>query len=512
MHMLDPSGDKDAKLELDECKEKITANLQHDIDYREMSVEDRERMVGPSELTSLHDALAEIGNPRKCLMDIHKTMGSLIEQLEEMLDSMGSGDEMRMEDGEGLKGENEEDVALSGIRLYKGETLLELTERWRFIHKRLYDPDEDKFDLSRVPDVHDNVRFDVLHNPHLGLTSTLEKLYDLAKCMADCVVPQEYGTTRSEKRSVGVKICSPLLEKIRGDLDIARTDNKADMRYMINMDYSADLPINTMGRRIRTRLYFTSESHLHTLLNVLRFASDGEDVLSGPGLEFINQTPELCYLTQVVFRLFEDTHRPMEDPRRFRIEILFSPGATSPPLHLDESNKGADTTRLDTARLHRVEREGLTCREIEESFDSVILENVKNSDDKTDVESLGTPPLPRDDGSIRTPVPVKHVKIEKPVERAQDNMARPRMKSRDFAPKDIRSAPAIASSKKVPAPAKKESPPDKPREEKTPVDLSSKYFWSTVAVGSLLLGSGCLAMALSLGEGKGPRRRHTSRR
>ena len=161
MHMLDPSGDKEVKLDLDECKERITANLQQDINYREMSQEERERMVGPKELTSLHNALAEIGNPRLTLMEIHKTMGYLIEQLEEMLDLMGSGDEMRMEDGEGLRGETPDDFVLSGVKLYKGETLLELTERWRFIHKRLYDVDEDKFDLSRVPDVHDNVRFNV---------------------------------------------------------------------------------------------------------------------------------------------------------------------------------------------------------------------------------------------------------------------------------------------------------------------------------------------------------------
>lgn len=158
MHMLDPSGDKEVKLELDECKENITANLQRDIDFRETSEEDRMQMVGPPSLTSMRDALAEIGNPRKTLMEIVKTMQYLLEQLEEMLDMMGSGDEKRIEGGEGLKGDDENDVALSGIKLYKGETLLELTERWRFIYKRLYDPDDDVFDLSRIPDVHDNVR------------------------------------------------------------------------------------------------------------------------------------------------------------------------------------------------------------------------------------------------------------------------------------------------------------------------------------------------------------------
>jgi inositol-hexakisphosphate/diphosphoinositol-pentakisphosphate 1-kinase len=113
------------------------------------------------------------------------------------------------------------------------------------VYDRLYDDEEDKFDLSRVPDVHDNVRFDCLHNPHLGLSVTLNKLYNLSKDMADCVVvrsclrllvariliifylcqPLEYGTTVAEKRSVGVKICHSLLEKLNTDLLVARTDN-----------------------------------------------------------------------------------------------------------------------------------------------------------------------------------------------------------------------------------------------------------------------------------------------
>lgn len=87
-------------------------------------------------------------------------IGELIDQLEDMLGMMASGDESRIEGGEGLRGEDEHDTALSGVKLYKGETLLELTERWRYLYGRLYDEDKDVFDLSRVPDVHDNVRFE----------------------------------------------------------------------------------------------------------------------------------------------------------------------------------------------------------------------------------------------------------------------------------------------------------------------------------------------------------------
>jgi inositol hexakisphosphate/diphosphoinositol-pentakisphosphate kinase len=160
MHMLDPSGNKEVKMELDECKENITANLQKDIDVDDAAPEEREQLVGPQELTSLHRALKDVGNPKMTLIKIHQTMGELIDQLEEMLGMMGSGDEKRIEGGEGLKGDNEDDVALSGVKLYKGETLLELTERWRFLYKNLYDVDNDVFDLSRIPDVHDNVRFE----------------------------------------------------------------------------------------------------------------------------------------------------------------------------------------------------------------------------------------------------------------------------------------------------------------------------------------------------------------
>jgi inositol hexakisphosphate/diphosphoinositol-pentakisphosphate kinase len=160
MHMLDPSGNTEVKTELEDCKGKITANLQRDLDIQTASQEDLEQLVGPKELSALRSALRNVGNPRKTLFAIHRTMGDLLVELDEMQGAMGSGDELRIEGGEGLRGAEDDDVALSGVKLYKGETLLELTERWRFIHVRLYDAETDRFDLSRIPDVHDNVRFE----------------------------------------------------------------------------------------------------------------------------------------------------------------------------------------------------------------------------------------------------------------------------------------------------------------------------------------------------------------
>lgn len=103
-------------------------------------------------MISLHRALKEIGNPRKTLIAIHSTIGKLVEQLDDMLGELASGDEEVIEGGAGLKGKEENDEALSGIKLYKGETLLELTERWKLLQNKLYDEEKDVFDLSRVPD------------------------------------------------------------------------------------------------------------------------------------------------------------------------------------------------------------------------------------------------------------------------------------------------------------------------------------------------------------------------
>jgi len=578
MHMLDPSGDKDVKLELDECKEKISMNLQEDIDWRDMTEEDRVRLVGPPNITSMREALARVRNPRKTLQSIYETMGTLIKELEDMLHGSKCGVEEKIpEDGDIPHRESEDaDAQLSGVKLYKGETLLELTERWRFIYERLYDTETDTFDLTRIPDVLDNVRFDVLHNPNLCLTSTLHKLYSLAKNMADTVVPQEYGTTLAEKRSVGIKVCSSLLEKIRFDLHIARTDNKTDMRYMINMDYSADLPINTMGRRIRTRLYFTSESHLHTLINVLRFAFNGDScsghdctspVLSPYGMNLLNQSKEVCYLTQIVIRLFEDTSRKFDDPRRFRVEILFSAGATATPIHQARSTKETDLTRLDTEPLQAVGRDGLTCSEIEDFFYTIITERGK-SDGNHDVDAISDPGAPKPPKTPKTPnspttpkmmggsslkSKSKHAadssKSKTSPLRSMESPIESHPEQSESATTKAPELPGISNDANASAPclSPKRSVQISDRAESNDVTVSAKekgtdkgvvgskdqgesngegendnsnkeesarfhkYFYLSIATGTLLLGAGCLVMAMGL-TGRNRRGHYNSRR
>ncbi len=73
------------------------------------------------------------------------------------------------------------------------------------------------FDISKLPEICDNIKFDNLHNPELITEDRLE-LMDKVQALCRVVVPLEYGITTCEKIQVGVKIMHPLLLKIRDDL------------------------------------------------------------------------------------------------------------------------------------------------------------------------------------------------------------------------------------------------------------------------------------------------------
>ena len=115
------------------------------------------------------------------------------------------------------------------------------------------------------------------------------------------------------------------------------------MLYQLDESHADDLRINSLGRSVRTRLYFTSESHMHTLLNVLRYCGE-EDVpiICAEGLDLMDNIKEISYLSQIVIRLFEDRLNPLN----FHCELSFSPGAVNDPIH-DKSDSVAPYVLLD---------------------------------------------------------------------------------------------------------------------------------------------------------------------
>jgi len=89
-------------------------------------------------------------------------------------------------------------------------------------------------------------------------------------------------------------------------------------------------------RHVRTRLYFTSESHIHTLMNLIRYGGlcHVDDKKWQRAMNFLAGVTEFNYMTQVVLMVYEDSRESNEKGEtqakdgvsRFHIELLFSPG------------------------------------------------------------------------------------------------------------------------------------------------------------------------------------------
>ncbi|KAF3444746.1 hypothetical protein FNV43_RR14439 [Rhamnella rubrinervis] len=117
-------------------------------------------------------------------------------------------------------------------------------------------------------------------------------------------------------------------------------DDDKEPKYRLDPKYAN---VKTPERMRGTRLYFTSESHIHSLMNVLRYCNldeslQGEDSLvCYNALERLHKTKELDYMSYLVLRMFENTEVHLEDPKRFRIEMTFSRGADLSPLEKNDS-------------------------------------------------------------------------------------------------------------------------------------------------------------------------------
>uniref|UniRef100_A0A453H3P0 Inositol hexakisphosphate and diphosphoinositol-pentakisphosphate kinase n=1 Tax=Aegilops tauschii subsp. strangulata TaxID=200361 RepID=A0A453H3P0_AEGTS len=265
------------------------------------------------------------------------------------------------------------------------ESFLLMFARWKKLERDLYNERKDRFDITQIPDVYDSCKYDLVHNAHLNLKG-LEELYKVAQLLADGVIPNEYGINPKQKLKIGSKIARRLMGKVLIDLRNTReeaicvadpkfTEDEAlflptkevehqqkiqvrnedgrrssttseksmdqededdrETKYRLDPKYAN---VKTPDRHVRTRLYFTSESHIHSLMNVLRYCNldeslHGEDSLVCQStLDRLHRTRELDYMSNIVLRMFENTEVPLEDEKRFRIEMTFSRGADLSPL------------------------------------------------------------------------------------------------------------------------------------------------------------------------------------
>ncbi|XP_072943701.1 inositol hexakisphosphate and diphosphoinositol-pentakisphosphate kinase [Epargyreus clarus] len=269
----------------------------------EFSAEARAR-VNPCGSLSIRAALDFVKDPVRCCAHVHALIATLVRIV------LAKKDDPKTKD----------------TILYHGETWELMGRRWGKIEKDFCTKNK-TYDISKIPDIYDCIKYDLQHNQHTLQFDQAEELYIYAKYLADIVIPQEYGLTMQEKLTIGQGICTPLLKKIRADLQRNIEESGEETVNRLNPRYSHG--VSSPGRHVRTRLYFTSESHVHSLLTVLRFGGL-LDVMKDEqwrrAMEYVSMVSELNYMSQIVVMLYED---PTKDPcseERFHVELHFSPG------------------------------------------------------------------------------------------------------------------------------------------------------------------------------------------
>nr|XP_048722553.1 inositol hexakisphosphate and diphosphoinositol-pentakisphosphate kinase 1 isoform X6 [Caretta caretta] len=293
--LLDSDSDS-----LSSCQHRVKARL-HEIMQKDAKFceEDYEKLA-PTGSISLVNSMTFIQNPVEICDKVFALIENLTSQICKRLEDPKSAD----------------------LQLYHSETLELMLQRWSKL-ERDFRMKNGRYDISKIPDIYDCIKYDVQHNCTLKLEGTAE-LFKLSKALADVIIPQEYGINKEEKLEIAIGFCLPLIKKIQLDLQRTHEDESVNKLHPL---YSRG--VLSPGRHVRTRLYFTSESHVHSLLSIFRYGGlldESKDQQWKRAMDYLSAISELNYMTQIVIMLYEDNNKDPSSEERFHVELHFSPG------------------------------------------------------------------------------------------------------------------------------------------------------------------------------------------
>ena len=95
--------------------------------------------------------------------------------------------------------------------------------------------------------------------------------------------------------------------------------------------------VKSTWRHVKTRFYFASASHLYSLFNAIVYGYNSF-LVDNQEQNNIFSICDLDYCSHIVFRLFENFNYEMNDEKRFRMELIVSPGSNKDPTNANEKH------------------------------------------------------------------------------------------------------------------------------------------------------------------------------
>lgn len=174
----------------------------------------------PTNSISMKNSLSKIPeNPLAWLHKLHGLVENLIVYIEELSE--------------------EHETSGEKLKLYQNEDISLMLERWRKLQRDFKHHKTGEFDVSKIPDIYDSIKYDAQHNTCLK-SPIIDELYETSKIVADIVIPQEYGIEEDEKLNISHGYCVPLLRKILADLR-ANIDNPEEQLTKLDPSFVSNV-------------------------------------------------------------------------------------------------------------------------------------------------------------------------------------------------------------------------------------------------------------------------------